>query len=70
MPTWREFVFSGFWVDFGSRPLDSTCCIRLIASFDTFQQRTTMAGDVGCVWPGLYGLMKRYWKYSHTETPV
>ena len=52
--------------------LDPTRCIRLATSlrFDTFQQRPTMLDNVRSVWPGLYGLMKRYYKYSHTETPV
>ena len=26
-------------MDFGSRPLNPTCCIGLVTSFDTFQQR-------------------------------
>ena len=33
-------------------------------SFDTFQQRPTMLNDVGSIWQGLYGSMKRYRKYS------
>ena len=29
-----------------------------------------MLNDVGSVWPGLYGLMKTYWKHSHTDTTL
>ena len=66
-PTWRE-ILERFWFQaLESKILDPACCIRLTTSFDTFQYRPTMLDDVGSVWPGLYGLMKRYWKYSYTE---
>ena len=32
-PTWREFVFSGFWVDFGSRPLSPNAGSNTLHSF-------------------------------------
>ena len=63
-----------FWFQtLESKMLETTCCIRLARSFATFQQsptmyNSTMLGDVGSVWPGLHGLMKRYWKYSQRHT--
>ena len=62
-------ILGRFWFQtLESKILDPTCCIRLVTFFDTFQQRPTMLDEVGSVWPGLYGLMKRYWKYSHRDT--
>ena len=66
-------IMGRFWFQtLESKMLNTTRCIRLATSlsFDTFQQRPTGLDDVGFVWSGLYGLLKRYWKHSHLETPV
>ena len=40
-------ILNRFWFQtLESKILDSTCCIRLVTSFDTFQQRLTMLDDV------------------------
>ena len=59
-------ILGRFWF----QTLESKILDPLVTSFDTFQHRSTMLDDVGSVWPGLCGLMNRYWKYSNTETPI
>ena len=70
-PTWWEFVCYGFWVYFGSRPLSPKCWIQHVAFI--WPPRATLFNSIQqcwILWPGLYELMKRCWKYSQRETPV
>ena len=63
-PIWRRFVFLGFWVDFGPRPLSPIVASNALHSFGHLIQHcatssnstmldSTILDDAAIVWPGL-----------------